>query len=279
MNKTVDFGDSDAPLTAEQTRRMGAPVLHIPMCSGAAVISYNIPGIRDTLRLTPQVIAGIFLGQISRWNDARIVRINPGVKLPDMVISVIHRSDGSGTTNIFTGYLSKISEEWKAKVGTGTAVNWPAGLGGKGNEGVSGLVRQTPGGIGYVELAYAMANKMRFASVQNKNGNFITPSISSTIAAGNVKMPPDSKISLTDTDAAEGYPISGFTWVLIYKEQKYNNRPEERAKALLKLLWWNIHEGQKYCAALDYAPLSPAAVSVAENILKSSTYAGKPILP
>jgi phosphate transport system substrate-binding protein len=279
MNKTVDFGDSDVPLTEEQAGRMGAAVLHVPMCSGAVVVSYNIPGIADTLKLTPGVIAGIFLGEITRWDDKRITAVNPGVKLPHLTISVVHRSDGSGTTHILTGYLSKVSAAWKDKVGSGTAVNWPAGLGGKGNEGVSGLIRQTPGSIGYVELAYAMTNKMLFASVQNKSGYFITASVASTTAAGNVKMPADGKVSLTDTEAPGGYPISGFTWALIYREQNYNNRTGQRAKALVDLLWWNIHEGQKYCTSLDYAPLSPAAVSVAENILKSATYDGKPLLP
>lgn len=277
-NKTVDFGDSDAPLTDDQTKSMGADVLHVPMCSGAVVLSYNIPGVTDTLKLTPDVIASIYLGQITQWNDPKITSINPGVKLPKMQIAVAHRSDGSGTTNIFTDYLSKISPEWKTKVGKGTAVNWPAGLGGKGNEGVSGLIKQTPGGIGYIELAYAIQNKMLFARIQNESGNYITPSIASTSAAGNVQMPADSKVSLTNTDAANGYPISGFTWALIYKEQSYNGRSQKRAENLLNLLWWNIHEGQQYCAGLYYAPLSPEATTVAENILRSATYNGKPIL-
>ncbi|TAN12223.1 MAG: phosphate ABC transporter substrate-binding protein PstS [Chitinophagaceae bacterium] len=278
-NKTVDFGDSDAPLTDEQTKSMGADVLHIPMCSGAVVISYNIPGVTDTLKLTPDVIAGIYLGQITKWNDPKITSINPGVQLRAMLIAVAHRSDGSGTTNIFTDYLSKISSEWQSKVGKGTAVNWPVGLGGKGNEGVSGLIKQTPGGIGYIELAYAIQNKMLFAKIENKSGNYITPSIASTSAAGNVQLPADSKVSLTNTDAANGYPISGFTWALIYKEQDYNNRSEKRAENLLNLLWWNIHQGQQYCPGLYYAPLSPEATTVAENILRSATYNGRPILP
>lgn len=277
-NKTVDFGDSDAPLTDEQTKNMGADVLHIPMCSGAVVVSYNIPSVTDTLKLTPGVIAGIYLGQITKWNDPQIMSINPGVKLPAMPIAVAHRSDGSGTTNIFTDYLSKISPEWQSKVGKGTAVNWPVGLGGKGNEGVSGLIRQTPGGIGYIELAYAVQNKMLFAKIQNKSGNYVTPSIASTSAAGNVAMPADSKVSLTNTNAPDGYPISGFTWALIYKEQSYNDRSKKRAENLVNLLWWNIHQGQQYCAALYYAPLSTEATTIAENILKSATYKGVPIL-
>ncbi len=277
-NKTVDFGDSDAPLNSEQDSTIGVPVLHIPMCSGAVAISYNLPDLKDTLQLTPSVLANIFLGRIAKWNDASIAAINKGVKLPNTPIVITHRSDGSGTTNIFTTYLSKVSDEWSTKVGKGSSINWPIGLGGKGNEGVAGLIKQTPGAIGYVELAYALQNNMSFAKVQNKSGNFITPNIASTSAAGNVQLPADSKISLTNTYAADGYPISGFTWAIIYKEQNYNNRSQDRAEKVVKLLWWNIHDGQQYCAALNYAPLSPAAVTVAENILKSATYDGKPLM-
>jgi phosphate transport system substrate-binding protein len=276
-NKTVDFGDSDAPLNEEQAEKMGVPVLHIPMCSGAVVISYNLPQVKDTLNLTPEVLAEIFLGKITKWNDPKIAAINSGVQLPGNTIVIAHRSDGSGTTNIFTDYLSKISDDWKSKVGKGSSVNWPAGLGGKGNEGVAGLVKQTPGAIGYIELAYAIQNKMSFAKIRNKSGNFITPTIASTSAAGNIQLPADAKVFLTNTDAPDGYPISGFTWALIYKDQNYGNRSESKAQNLLKLLWWNTHEGQQYCEALHYAPLSPAAVSVAENILKSATYGGKPL--
>jgi phosphate transport system substrate-binding protein len=277
-NKTVDFGDSDAPLNDEQTQKIGAPVLHIPMCSGAVVISYNLPQVKDTLMISPEVLADIFLGKITKWNDPKIASINKGIQLPSTTIVIAHRSDGSGTSNIFTDYLSKISEEWKSKVGKGTAVNWPLGLGGKGNEGVAGLVKQTPGGIGYIELAYAIQNKMSFAKIKNKSGNFITPSLASTSAAGNIQLPPDSKVSLTNTDAPEGYPISGFTWALVYKEQNYGNRLQQKAQNLLKLLWWNIHDGQQYCEPLHYAPLSPSAVTVAETILKSATFDGKPLL-
>lgn len=277
-NKTVDFGASDVTLNDEQTKKMGADVLHIPMCSGAVVISYNLPSIKDTLKFTPDVLSAIFLGNIKKWNDPQIAAQNSGIKLPDMPVIVAHRSDGSGTTNIFTTYLSKVSPEWESKVGKGPSVNWPAGLGGKGNEGVAGLVRQTPGAIGYIELAYAIHNGMAFGKVQNKSGNFITPNVASTSAAGNIQLPADAKVSLTNTDAPDGYPISGFSWALIYKEQKYNNKSQVEAADLLKLLWWNIHEGQKYCADLSYAPLSSSAVSVAENILRSATYDGKPIL-
>jgi phosphate transport system substrate-binding protein len=277
-NKTVDFGDSDAPLTDDQSQKIGVPVLHIPMCSGAVVMSYNLPGVKDTLKLTPDVIANIYLGKITKWNDPKIAAINPGVKLPAIPVLVAHRSDGSGTTNIFTDYLSKVNDEWKTKVGKGTSVNWPTGLGGKGNPGVSGLISQTPGGIGYIELAYAIQNNLPYAKVQNKSGNYIVPNIASTSASSNVQLPADSKIFIGNTDAPDGYPISGFTWALIYKEQNYNNRSEQRAQNLLKLFWWEVHDGQQYCKDLDYAPLSPAAVTIAENILKSATYNGKPIL-
>jgi phosphate transport system substrate-binding protein len=278
-NKTVDFGDSDAPLNDEQTEKIGVPVLHIPMCSGAVVLSYNLPGLKDTLNLTPNVLANLFAGKIKKWNDPQIAAANKGVQLPDVQVIITHRSDGSGTTNIFTTYLSDVSPEWQASPGKGSSINWPAGLGGKGNEGVAGLIKQTPGALGYIELAYAIQNKMAFAKVQNKSGNFITPSVASTSAAGNIQLPADAKVALTNTDAADGYPISGFTWAIIYKEQKYNNRSQDRATKLLKLLWWNVHEGQTYCEGLHYAPLSKAAVGVAETILKSATYDGKPLLP
>ncbi len=277
-NKTVDFGASDAPLNDEQTTKIGVPVLHIPQAAGAVVLTYNLPGVTATLKFTPDVIADIFLGKITKWNDARIAALNKGISIPAFPILVAHRSDGSGTTNIFTNYLSKISAEWSSKIGSGTAVNWPTGLGGKGNEGVTGVVKQTPGGIGYVELIYALQNKMPYAQIQNKKGKFITPSLQSVSAASNITLPADAKMFITNTDAPDGYPISGFTWVIIYKEQNYNNRSAEKAQSLLKLLWWNIHDGQKFATPLNYAPLSKQATAVAEKILRSATYNGKPIL-
>ena len=277
-NKTVDFGASDAPMNGKQDSAVSAPVLHIPVTAGAVVISYNLPEVKDTLLLTPPVLADIFLGKITKWDDTKIAAVNKGVKLPSTTIVVAHRSDGSGTSNIFTTYLSKVSEEWNTKVGKGSSVNWPVGLGGKGNEGVAGLIKQTPGAIGYIELAYAIQNNMEYAKVQNKAGNFITPSIASVTAAANVTIPADSKISLTNTDAPDGYPISGFSWVLLYKEQKYNNRSQDRATQLLKMLSWVIHDGQQYSGALNYAPLSPAAVKTGDAILKSATFDGKQIL-
>jgi phosphate transport system substrate-binding protein len=277
-NKTVDFGGSDAPLNADQAKKIGVPVLHIPMASGAVVVTYNVPGIAAGLKLTGKDLADIYLGKVTKWNSPEIAATNKGVKLPDMGIVVVHRSDGSGTSFIFTDYLSKVNGEWKTKVGKASAVNWPVGLGGKGNEGVANLVKQTPGAIGYNELAYAIQNKMAYADVQNKSGKFITPTLATTTASSNVELPANAEVSLTNTDNPKGYPISSFTWALIYQEQKYGDRSDARAKMLLKLMWYNIHQGQKNCAPLNYAPLSKSAVKVAEKILKSATYGGKAIL-
>ncbi len=275
--KTVDFGASDAFLSDDQLKEYDSPVLHMPTCLGAVVITYNLPG-NPELKLTPDVIVDIFLGKIKKWNDPRIVALNPNVKLPNMNITVVHRSDGSGTTFIFVDYLSKVGKEWETRVGRGTSVAWPIGLGAKGNEGVTGLVKQIPGSIGYVELTYAKQNKLPTALVKNKKGNFVKPTLPSiTAAAGKIKIPDDTRVSITDTDADDGYPISSFTWILVYKEQKYKNRSLERAKQLVKLLWWIIHDGQNYTEPLDYAKLSTEAVKKAEAIIKSITYDGKPI--
>jgi phosphate transport system substrate-binding protein len=278
--KTVDFGDSDAPLNDEQTTKMGGPsaVLHIPMTSGAVVVTYNVPGVAGGLKLSGKDLADIYLGKVTKWNSPEVKDSNPGVNLPDLPIVVIHRSDGSGTSFIFTDYLTKVNTDWSSKVGKASAPNWPAGLGGKGSEGVAGLVKQTPGAIGYVELAYAIQNKMPYAFIQNKGGKFINPTIAATTLASNVAIPADTKVSVTNTDNPAGYPIASFTWALIYKEQNYNGRTKDQATKLVKLLWWNIHEGQKFCEALNYAPLSKSAVKAAEAVLKSATYGGKAIL-
>jgi phosphate transport system substrate-binding protein len=200
------------------------------------------------------------------------------VNLPAMDISVVHRSDGSGTTSIFSDYLSKVSTEWKDKVGMGTALNWPVGLGAKGNPGVAGLVKQTPGAVGYVELIYALQNQMPYVTVQNKKGKMIKPSLAATSMAANIPLPDDMKVSLTDTAAADGYPVGGFTWILLYQDQKYGDRTEEKAKTLVDLLWWMTHDGQKFAEAMHYAPLSQAAVEKAEKLLKSVAYGGKKLL-
>jgi len=277
-SKTVDFGASDAPLNGKQDSALSSPVIHIPVTAGAVVLSYNLPEVKDTLNITPDVLSQIFLGEITKWNDPKIAAINKGVKLPATAILVAHRSDGSGTTAIFTSYLDKVSEEWHTKVGKGGSVNWPIGLGGKGNEGVAGSVKQTPGAIGYVELAYAVQNNMPFAKMQNKAGNYIIPSIASVTAAANITIPADAKVSLTNTEATDGYPISGFSWVLVYKEQKYDNHSADKATKMIKLIQWMLHDGQQFSAPLNYAPLSPAAVAVGDAQLKTVTYDGKPVL-
>jgi len=275
LEKTVDFGGSDAIMTDEQLSK--APkILHIPTCLGAVVVTYNLP-IKSELKLTPEVISDIFLGKITKWNDPRIVEINKGIALPGKDITVVHRSDGSGTTAIFTDYLSKVSEGWKNKVGKGTSVNWPVGLGGKGNEGVAGLVKQVPNSIGYVELIYAIQNKMSYATIKNRAGNFVKPSLESTSKAAETELPDDMRISLTDTDAANGYPISGFTYILVYQEQNYDNRPIGKAKSLVNLLKWMVTDGQKFTTPLHYAPLSESAKNKALKLIKSMTYDGKPI--
>ncbi|HVS95488.1 MAG TPA: phosphate ABC transporter substrate-binding protein PstS [Puia sp.] len=276
--KTVDFGASDAPMNGKQDSAVSGPVVHIPITAGAVAIAYNLPDVKDTLQFTPAVLADIFLGKITKWNDPKIAAVNKGVKLPATGIVVAHRSDGSGTTNIFTTYLAKVSEDWNKTVGKGSSINWPVGLGGKGSEGVGGLVKQTPGAVGYIELAYAVQNNMPYARIQNKAGNYISPSIPAVSAAANIQIPADTKVSLTNTDAADGYPISGFSWVLLYKEQKYGDRSADRAAKLVKLISWMIHDGQQYSSALTYAPLSAAAVSAGDAVLKTVTYDGKPIL-
>jgi phosphate transport system substrate-binding protein len=274
-NKTVDFGATDAPMNDKQEAALSGPAIHIPVTAGAVVLSYNLPGVKAAIQLTPSVLADIFLGNITSWNDPKITSINKGVALPGTAILIAHRSDGSGTTNIFTTYLAKVSPDWDSKVGKGSAVNWPTGIGGKGNEGVAGLIKQTPGAIGYIELAYAIQNAMPYASIQNKAGKFIVPSTASITAAANIPIPADSKVSLTNTDAKDGYPISGFSWVAIYKDQNYGGRSKARAQNIVKLITWMIHDGQKYSAALNYAPLSPAAVKVGDALLKSVTFGGQ----
>jgi phosphate transport system substrate-binding protein len=275
-SKTIDFGATDAFMSDEKLASAPASIVHVPTCLGAVVVTYNLPG-NPHLKLTADVLADIFMGRITKWNDARIAALNKDVKLPGLRIMVVHRSDGSGTTFIFSDYLSKVSTAWKAEVGKGKSVKWPTGLGAKGNEGVSGLVKQTKGSIGYCELAYALHNNMPQAGIKNRSGNFIKPDIASISAAAEVEIPSHTRTSLTDTEAENGYPLASFTWLIFYKEQQYDKRDQAKARELLTLIWWMIHDGQKYAEPLEYAPLSQEAVSRAEALLKSVTYAGKPV--
>ncbi|MGB8411768.1 MAG: phosphate ABC transporter substrate-binding protein PstS [Candidatus Binatus sp.] len=257
-NRTVDFGGTDAPMTDQQLAEAPGKILHFPTVMGADVMAYNLPGFTGTLRLTGPLIADIYLGKITKWDDDKIKAANPGATIPSQDIVVCHRSDGSGTTFIFVDYLSKVSPSWASDVGKGTSVKWPVGLGGKGNEGVTALVQQTPGAIGYVELIYALNNNIPFADVQNKAGNFIKPSLegvtaAAASAAGN--MPADFRVSITDAPGADAYPISSFTWMLVY--QKQTNK--EVGEQIVKFLHWALTEGQKYAPELKYAPL-PAEV-------------------
>jgi phosphate transport system substrate-binding protein len=270
--KTVDFGASDAPLSDVELQK--APgLLHIPTVLGAVAIVCN--GAPDGVKLTSEVVAEIFLGTVARWNDPKIAAVNPGAKLPDQAITVVHRSDGSGTTAVFTDFLAKVSPDWKTKVGVGKSVKWPVGLGGKGNEGVTGFVKSTPGAVGYVELAYARQNQLPMAAIRNSDGQFVSPSIESTsAAAAGVVLPPDYRVSITNTKGKGAYPISSFTYILLYKDQG----DAAKGKALADFLWWAIHEGQKTAGPLDYAPLPAAAVSKIELTLKSITVQGKPAL-
>jgi phosphate transport system substrate-binding protein len=262
LDKTVDFGASDGPMNDEQLKQASVPILHFPTVLGAAVPSYNVPGVHVDLNFTPEALAGIYLGKVTKWNDPAIVSANPGVKLPKDDIVVVHRSDGSGTTYIWTDYLSKVSPEWKSKVGKGTSVNWPVGLGGKGNEGVSALIEQTPDAMGYIELIYAVQNKIPYGTVKNSSGTFVKADLASVsaAAAGAAKtMPDDFRVSITDAPGKTAYPISSFTWLLI--PAKFSD-PAKR-DVVKDFLKWMMTDGQKYDEALSYAPL-PKEVVVKE---------------
>jgi phosphate transport system substrate-binding protein len=265
---TVDFGASDAPMSDDQMKQVkdkqGSDILHIPTVMGAVVVTYNLPKVGKGLKLTPDVLSDIYLGTITKWNDSKITSINTGLNLPDEAIFVTHRSDGSGTTNIFTGYLTKVSDSWKSKVGQGTSVNWPVGLGGKGNEGVAGLVKQTEGSIGYVELAYAEKNNLPYAALKNKAGYFVEPTFDavSAAAAGFIKnMPADLRVEITNADGKDSYPIAGFTWLLIYQ----NMKDKTKAKAIVNFLKWAVTDGEKYAKELYYAPLPKEVVKLDEK--------------
>jgi len=276
--KTVDFGASDAPMSADEQAKAGADVLHIPTCVGAIVLTYNIPGINASIKLTGNVIAGIFLGTIQAWNDPAIQGLNPEYKLPSLNIVVVRRSDSSGTSYNFSGYLTKVSPDWASQVGQSKSPKWPVGVGGKGNPGVASYVKQVPGSIGYVEIAYARQNKMPVAIVQNKSGAWVDPNdLKAVAAAADIAFPADAKADIINTDAKSGYPIAATTWLLVYKDQGYA-KDQATSKAVLDLMWWMIHDGQKLNEGLDYAVLPPAAVKVAETLLKSVTFNGAPLL-
>lgn len=268
---TVDFGASDAPMKDSEIKqvkdKLGKDILHIPTVMGAVVVAYNLKTVGKGLKLTPSVLSDIFLGKIKKWNDKRIKAINKDKNLPNENIIVAHRSDGSGTTNIFTDYLSKVSKEWKEKVGTGKAVSWPAGLGGKGNEGVAGLVKQTDGTIGYVELAYAVQNNLNYAILQNKAGYFVDASFKSVSAAAEgsiATMPNDLRVSITNADGKDSYPISGFTWLLVYS--KIDSK--QKKDAIVNFLNWALTDGEKYAESLYYAPLPKKVIELCKAKVK-----------
>jgi phosphate transport system substrate-binding protein len=274
--QTVDFGASDSPMKDEDLKSAPGELLHIPTVLGAVVITYNLQGLAQPLRFSPETIADIFLGKLKRWDDPRIKADNPGIDLPAADITVVHRSDGSGTSAVFTDYLSKVSGEWKEKVGAGTSPNWPAGQGGKGNEGVTGMVKNQPNTVGYVELAYAVQNKLPAAAVKNSSGNFVAPSLDAVSAAAAESLaatPEDLRVSITNAGGAGAYPISSYTYILAYKEQK----DAAKGKALVDFLWWAIHDGEGFARDLQYAPLPAEIVRRAEAKLNSITSGGKPL--
>jgi phosphate transport system substrate-binding protein len=276
QSRTVDFGASDSPMKDEDLKAAPGPILHVPTVLGAVVLTYNLQGVSQPLRFAPDVIADIFLGKIKKWNDPRIKADNSGATIPDLDITVVHRSDGSGTSAVFTDYLSKVSPEWKEKVGSGTSPNWPVGIGGKGNEGVTGQVKNTPNTIGYVELAYAVQNKLPVALIKNKSGNFVEAAVDAVTAAAAgaiASTPEDLRVSITDAPGPTAYPISSYTYILVYKEQP----DATKGKALVDFLWWGIHDGEKFAKDLQYAPLPDEIVKRAEQKINSITAAGRPL--
>jgi phosphate transport system substrate-binding protein len=274
--QTVDFGASDAPMKDDDLKSAPGELLHIPTVLGAVVVTYNLQGVAQPLRFSPQSIADIFLGKLKRWDDPALKADNPGVALPAADITVVHRSDGSGTSAVFTDYLSKVSPEWKEKVGAGTSPNWPVGQGGKGNEGVTGQIKNQPNTIGYVELAYAVQNKLPAALVKNASGNFIEPSLDAVTAAATESLPTtpeDLRVSITNAGGQSAYPISSYTYILAYKDQK----DAAKGHALVGFLWWAVHDGESFARDLQYAPLPADIVKRAEAKINSITSGGKPL--
>jgi phosphate transport system substrate-binding protein len=264
--QTVFFGATDGPMTTDQLLAAPSKILHLPTVLGAVVPVYNIPNVNAEIKFTGPVLADIYLGKITKWNDPAIAKLNAGVNFPGSDITVVHRSDGSGTSYIWADYLAKVSPEWKTKVGVATAVNWPTGVGGKGNEGVAGLVTQTPASIGYVELIYALQNKISYGSVQNMAGEFLRGSVESVTAAASAaaaKMPADFRVSITNAEGKGVYPISSFTWLLLYE----NPKDKAQAKTMVDFAKWALTDGQKFCAELGYAPLPEAVVKLEMAVL------------
>lgn len=258
-SETVFFGATDGPMTDEQLKTAPGAIMHFPTVLGAVVPVYNVAGLKADLKFSGALLADIFLGKVTKWNDRAIAALNPGVTLPSTDVTVVHRSDGSGTTYVWVDYLSKISPEWKGKVGVSTSVNWPTGVGGKGNEGVSGLVSQTPGSIGYVELIYAKQNSIAYGSVQNAAGEFVKASETSVTAAAAgavAQMPEDFRVSITNAPGPGAYPISSFTWLLLYE----NAKDKAQAKIMVDFVKWALGDGQKFATELGYAPLPPEVV-------------------
>jgi phosphate transport system substrate-binding protein len=269
---TVDFGATDSPMTDTQlAQSTSGPIIHVPVTLGAEAISYNLASLPSSthLKFTGTVVANIYLGHITNWNDPALAALNPGVALPNEAISVVHRSDGSGTTSIFTHYLSAINSEWSSKVGAGTTVNWPVGVGGKGNAGVAAAVKSTAGSIGYLELAYVLTNNIAYGLMQNAAGNYIAPSLDGAkIDAANVTtIPADLRFFIVNAPGADSYPISGFSWVIVYQHQSNTTKGE----AIANMLWWMVHEGQQYSTPLNYVPLPATIVSKDEAQIKSMT--------
>ncbi|MCX7801420.1 MAG: phosphate ABC transporter substrate-binding protein PstS [Meiothermus ruber] len=285
IEQTVHFGASDNPFNdqqmAEIRRNTGSPALNIPFVLGAVVPTYNLPGVTQRLNFTGEVLADIFLGNIKTWNDPAIARLNEGVRLPPLPITVVHRSDGSGTTYVWTDYLTKVSPEWAQKVGRGNSVNWlaPNKVGGRGNEGVAGVVRNTPGAIGYNEVTYAVQNRILFGAVQNRAGRFMVADLPAIAAAANVVLPGDARVSLTNTQAPDGYPIASFSYLLVYEQLDKNKafKSEAEARAFVQLLKWIVTEGQKYNEPLTYGRLTETAQARALALISRITYQGKPI--
>jgi phosphate transport system substrate-binding protein len=275
--RKIDFGATDAFLSDEEMRLAPAEILHIPTCVGAIAIIYNLQ-VEDELRLTPQLIADIFMGKITNWSDKAISKINPNLSLPDLNISIIHRSDSSGTTFLFTNYLSGTSTQWNEKIGSGKQVQWIAGMGLEGNPGIVELVKKVPGSIGYAELAYAIQENLPAALVENSYGHFIRPTLASVSAAANVEIPSDTRVLITNTSAVDGYPISAFTYIICYKEQAFRQMTINKAAALARFLWWTIHEGQQLNESLHYGRLPAEVVLKAEAVIRSVTFNGKPVL-